>query len=203
MSVRVLLVLLVVGTLVAAAAIVLNRPGSGTLDLEHGIALDEPRPLPEFELLDQRARPFTRAELDGRWTLLFAGFTHCPDICPTTLATLAELEARLQEAGRDLRVVFLSLDPDRDDPATLAEYVGHFSPRFVGATGETAEIDRLVAALGLAYIVVPYGEDSYTVDHSAALVLIDPRARTAGYFKPPLRAEALAADLAPVVGPRP
>lgn len=203
MSVRSVLTLLILVTIVAAAAIVLSRPSGGKLELHSGITLDEPRRLPDFDLLDHHAGPFTRAALDGRWTLLFAGFTHCPDICPTTLATLAELDSRLQDAGKDVQVVFLSLDPERDDPARLAPYVEHFNPHFLGATGDLTEIDKLVAALGLAYIVVPYGADSYTIDHSAALVLIDPRVRVTAYFKPPLRPDALAADLVRIVGERP
>lgn len=203
MSVRSVIVLLIVATIVAAAAIVLNRPSGGQIELQSGITLDQPRQLPDFELLDQHAGPFTRATLRDRWTLLFAGFTHCPDICPTTLATLADLDVRLQEAGRDVQVVFLSLDPERDDPARLGPYMEHFSPRFVGATGDLPEIDKLAAALGLAYIVVPYGDDSYTIDHSAALVLIDPRARVTAYFKPPFQPDALVADLVQVVGDRP
>jgi len=189
----------VAGALVAAATIASHRATGDPLELQHGVSLSQPRPMPEFALLDQHARPLTRAALDGRWTLLFAGFTHCPDICPTTLTKLAALAERLENEGRDLQVMFLSLDPARDDPATLAPYLDHFNPRFIGATGDSAEIDRLMAAAGLAYIKVPTGAETYTVDHSTALVLIDPRARVAAYFRPPLRPEALAEDLLPVL----
>lgn len=182
--------------------LVLTRASSGALELQAGIALPEPRSLPEFNLQDQAGQPFTRASLDGQWTLLFAGFTSCPDICPTTLATLATLDDHLERAGRELQVLFLGLDPERDDPATMRAYLGHFNPGFLGATGEPAQIDKLMAALGLAYLRVPTGADSYTIDHSTALVLIDPQARVAAYFKPPLLPEAIAADLAPVLAAR-
>jgi protein SCO1 len=201
MSVRSLLVLLVLTTLIAGGAVVLSRPTADPLELQHGVVLPAARPLPEFGLLDQHARAFTRAGMGGRWTLLFAGFTHCPDICPATLATLATLDARLEGAAENLQMVFLSLDPERDDPDTLARYLAHFHPRVVGLTGTPGEIDRVASAIGLSYMRVPLGED-YTVDHSAALMLIDPRARVVAYFRPPLLPDALAADLAPVIARR-
>ena len=185
--------------LAIAAVLWSGRPGTGSPKLDSGIAMPRPRPLPEFTLLDQHSRPFTRAALEGRWTLMFAGFTHCPDICPSTLATLSALDRRLGDAGQALQVLFLSLDPERDGPDTLQPYLAHFDPRFLGATGEIAEIDRLMAALGLAYIKVPTSADGYTIDHSTALVLIDPRANVVGYFKAPLRPEAIADDLRPVL----
>ena len=185
--------------LVIAAVLWSGRPGTGSPRLDIGIAMPKPRPLPEFTLLDQHSRPFTRAALEGHWTLLFAGFTHCPDVCPSTLAMLSALDRRLGDAGQALQVLFLSLDPERDTPDTLQPYLAHFDPRFVGATGDVAEIDRLMAALGLAYIRVPTSADGYTIDHSTALVLIDPRANVVGYFKAPLRPEAIADDLRPVL----
>jgi protein SCO1 len=166
--------------------------------LNAGVAFPEPRLIPEFHLLDQHARPFTRAALEGRWTVVFAGFASCPDICPTTLVTLASLDSLVHGAGGDLQVVFLSLDPERDTPEALASYLEHYSPRFVGATGTVTEIDKLMAALGLAYLKVPLDGDRYTIDHSAALILVDPRGRAAAYFKPPLRADRMAADLIPM-----
>jgi protein SCO1 len=164
--------------------------------LEAGTALPEPRLLPEFALLDHDGRPFGPGRLAGQWTLVFAGFTHCPDICPATLAIMAGLDERLQAEGVELKMLLVSVDPERDDPATLAGYVTHFSPRLTGVTGDKAELDSLMSGLGFAYIKVPLGGDNYTVDHSAALALIDPSGRVAAYFTPPLRPDALAADLA-------
>lgn len=185
--------------LVAVGIIAWQRPPHAPLDLASGVPLSQPRAVPEFALLDQHGRALTRAALKGRWTVLFAGFTHCPDICPTTLTTLTALAERLQDEGQELQVLFLSLDPERDDPATLAPYLEYFNPGFIGATGEVDEIDALMAALGLAYIQVPTGAETYTIDHSTALALIDPRARVVAYFKPPLRDAALAEDLLPVL----
>ncbi len=166
------------------------------LALRSGTVLAEPRPIGDFSLLDQHGQLFGRAALENRWSLVFTGFTHCPDLCPTTLAFLAKLRARVP--GDGLQIVFVSVDPERDTPERIASYLAHFDPTFVGVTGTTVEIERFTAALGLAQVRNPGVGGEYTVDHSAALVLIDPQARVAGYFRPPHDAEALAADLAPL-----
>lgn len=197
-----LVLLVLVAGLCLGALFAFSRPSTEPLALQTGIALPDPRPLPEFTLQDHDGRPYTRASLGGRWTLVFAGFTSCPDVCPTTLGILAKLSDRLEGADRDIQVLFLGLDPERDDPATLRSYLGFFDSGFLGATGEKAQIDKLMEALGLAYIRVPTGAQSYTIDHSTALVLIDPRARVAGYFRAPHLPAAIAADLEPVLAAR-
>ena len=164
------------------------------LVLASGTALSEPRPIGKFSLVDQRGRPFGRAALENRWSLVFTGFTHCPDVCPTTLALMAEL--RRQLARDDLQFVFVSVDPERDTPDLVARYLAHFDPALVGATGSRTEMERFTAGLGLAQVRNPGVGDDYTVDHSTAFVLIDPEARVAGYFQPPHGERALAADLA-------
>jgi protein SCO1 len=206
--VRIIFIVLGVGLLIAITAFALQYRGPGTpvtpvtpVTLEAGTLVAQSRSVPEFSLLDQRRRQFTRTSLAGRWTLLFTGFTHCPDICPATLATLADVDERLRAAGVRLQVVFLSLDPERDDPATMADYVSHFSPHLVGATGERAEIDRLMAGLGLAYVKVPASEGHYTIDHSTALALVNPRGRVAAYFQQPLDPDLLVSDLAALIRP--
>jgi protein SCO1/2 len=166
---------------------------SAPLELESGTVVPDPRPIGEFALLDQQGRPFGPEALENRWSLVFTGFTHCPDLCPTTLAFLASL--RSQIPGRNLRIVFVSVDPERDTPEAIASYLAHFGPGFVGVTGASAEIERFTKALGVAQVRNPGVGGEYTVDHSAALVLIDPRVRVAGYFLPPHVERALAADL--------
>lgn len=164
------------------------------LELRAGTALPEPRSIAKFQLVDQQGRAFDSHALEGRWTLLFSGFTHCPDICPTTLTMMADLDARLGDAAP--RLVFLSVDPERDSPERLADYLAHFGPDFVGATGSRVQVESVSRELGLAQVRNPGVGGEYTVDHSAALVLLDPKARLAGYFQPPHDPEALAADLA-------
>jgi protein SCO1/2 len=189
----------VVGTAAAAgAALAWWMTSREALVLASGTALTPPRAIADFRLTDHRGDAFTKASLRGRWNLLFTGFTHCPDICPATLALLAEVDRRLPVGS--VQLLFLSVDPERDSPEVIAAYVAHFSPRLIGVTGARAEIEGLTAELGLAQVRNPGVGGDYTVDHSTALVLIDPEARVAGYFTPPYDIGALAADLASIHG---
>ncbi len=180
------------------AAAMLSSPkniaiGSGTL-------LKTPRPLPEFSLIDQDAQPFTRESLLGHWTLIFPGFTYCPDICPTTLGVLKAVEAQLGRDASSLKIALFSIDPERDTPETLKRYVQYFSPNFIGVTTHEPQLKQMAQTLGVAYLKVPGDTpESYTMDHSAALVLIDPQAHIAGYFTPPHQVEALVRDLGTVL----
>ncbi len=166
----------------------------GPVTLHAGTALPVPRPLGEFSLVDPAGKPVDRASLEGHWSLVFTGFTHCPDVCPTTLALMAGLRREVHRD--DLQFLFVSVDPERDTPEVVGRYVAHFDPALVGATGTRAEMERFTAALGLAQVRNPGIGGEYTVDHSSALVLIDPRARLAGYFQAPHELGALASDLA-------
>lgn len=182
----------------AALAAIACSPEPPPLALSAGTVLPERVPVGDFGLVDQRAAPFGHAELRGRWTLLFAGFTHCPDICPLTTAMLADLAPRLRARGDGVRVVFLTVDPARDPPEVLARYLDHFGGGLTGLTGSEVEVDRFANALGLAHVRNPGAGGEYTVDHPAVLMLIDPDARLAAYFRPPHDVRRLEADLAPL-----
>lgn len=169
--------------------------------LASGTLLNEPRAVAPFSLTDQDGVAYTQERLRGHWTLLFAGFTHCPDVCPTTLALMAQLRGKLAAGPERLELLFLSVDPERDTPATLKAYTGHFGAGLQAVTGTTPALDALCASLGLAYVKVPGASpDQYTVDHSAALVLLDPEGRVAAYFQPPHRLDTLVADLSGIIG---
>lgn len=186
-----------IAILAAAAAGVgfaLHERATAPPVLNAGTALPGAREIADFTLTGKDGRPFTRADLRGHWTLLFTGFTNCPDVCPATLATMADLGHRV--ARDDVRFLFVSVDPGRDTPEVIDRYLAHFGGSLAGATGTPPELERFTAGLGLAQVVNPGADGEYTVDHSTALVLIDPRARLAGYFRAPHRPEALAADLA-------
>jgi protein SCO1 len=175
--------------------------GPKTVAVESGTLLQTPRALPAFSLTDESGQPYTNDALQQRWTLLFPGFTYCPDICPATLAQLKAVKAGLGDRADRLQVLLFSIDPERDTPQTLARYVHHFDPSFKGATTGEPALREMAQALGVAYIKVPgETEDSYTMDHSAALVLINPRGEIAGYFTPPFRTEALTRDLRQILG---
>ena len=167
-----------------------------TVSLQSGILLETPRPIADFVLTDQDGQAFTKDRLLGRWSLVFAGFTHCPDVCPTTLQLFKLLEQKLRQGKRSLNTIFLSVDSKRDTPELLQRYVRYFSPQLTGITGTAEQIDRICASLGLAYIIVPGKNDSdYTIDHSSALVLINPRGEIAGYFQAPHKLDTLTTDL--------
>ncbi|MFU8831722.1 MAG: SCO family protein [Wenzhouxiangella sp.] len=191
-------ILVVLGLSLAAGYLGGGRWMSDPPALQTGTALAEPRPVSAFDLVDQHGMPFTRERLRGRWTLLFLGFTHCPDVCPQTLAILNAAHALLEDGAderREIQTVFVSVDPDRDSPVLLGEYAGFFNQQFIAVTGSKPQLDQLTESLGFAYVMVPISQGRYTVDHSTAVALIDPDARAAAYFRQPLDAETLAADV--------
>lgn len=133
-----------------------------------------------FTLLDQKRRPFTEKSLEGKPTAMFFGYTFCPDVCPTTLL---EASAWMKELGADadkLRVVFVSVDPERDTPEKLNEYMASFDDRFVGLSGSREETDRIVKAYRVFARKVDGAGGDYTMDHTAAVYLLDAQARFVG-----------------------
>jgi len=156
-----------------------------------------PRALPEFQLARSDGKALTRADWTGRWNIVFFGYTNCPDVCPTTLATFKQVWKLLDaDARARLRFDFISVDPARDTPEHLARYVAFFDPDFVAATGSDTELTRITQALGLVYSRGEPKDGTYAVDHSASVVLIDPQGNQAGVLRPPFDAAKIAADLA-------
>jgi len=159
--------------------------------------LPAPRALPRLAL-DGGAAALTTADLAGRWSVLFFGYTRCPDVCPTTLALLAKVVRRLadQPTARRPRVVFVSVDPARDPAARVAEYARWFDAGFSGVTGSDADLAVLTAALGAPFARgTPDPTGAYAVDHSGALFILDPAVRFAAVMTPPLDAATLEHDL--------
>jgi protein SCO1/2 len=148
---------------------------------------DTPRDVGDFSLTDHRGLSFTRDDLRGRWTLIFFGFTHCPDICPTTMAELAELKSQLADTeASDARVVMVSVDPARDTPDRLAQYVPYFHPDFIGVTGEFADILSVAQRLNAPFRKVSEPDGGYQMEHSANVMLMNPRGDYHGFFRAPL-----------------
>ena len=149
--------------------------------------LQTPRNFGELKLIDHHGEAFGRDRLEGRWSLVFFGFTYCPDICPTTMAFLDTFMAQLQGTeAEDTQVVMVSVDPARDTVQQLAEYIPYFNDDFIGVTGEFLDIHRFAKALNTPFRKVPGQEANYLVDHSANVVLINPRGDYHGFFKTPL-----------------
>lgn len=163
--------------------------------------LPAPRALPAFDLAQADGTRLEPADLQGHWTIVFLGFTHCPDVCPTTLAELALAQKQwegMPEASRP-RVLFVSVDPERDTAEATGRYAHHFHADTLAATGDVPALEAFATSLGMVFMKAPPPEgapaDQYSVDHSATLVLVDPRGRMAGLLRPPLQPDAIAADL--------
>ncbi len=153
----------------------------------------DPKLLTAFQLTDQRNRAFDPASLKGKWTFLFFGFTHCPDVCPSTLAVLAQVRDSIGKIAADaekIQFVLVSVDPHRDTLPKLGQYVEYFNANFLGVTGDNAQIAALATQLGAAYEVA-IGPGNYPVYHSSAVFLLDPQARNHAVFAAPHDAEAI------------
>ena len=177
---------------------------SKPVELESGVWFGEQaRALPEFELMDHNRQPLTRDSLRGQWSLLFFGFTHCPDICPISLQALADMYKAIDDADVSdaIQIYFVSVDPGRDTPEVLTEYVNYFNPTFIGATAPLEVLTPLTRSLGIAHAIRNRTETSadYDVEHSAAIVLINPQAEYAGLFSAPHDPLAMARDMARIV----
>jgi protein SCO1/2 len=171
--------------------------------LASGTWLPQSKAVIDFQLTDTSGRAFTRRDLMGAPALVFFGFTHCPDVCPTTLVKLAQVRRRAPLPG--LRVLFISVDPQRDTPPVLGPYVHAFDPQFQGLTGESQTIAHLAANFGVAVNRVELPGGDYTMDHSAVVFVLDDAARIVAIFTPPFDVAVLSADLvrvAPYLGSR-
>lgn len=154
-----------------------------------------PVELKDFSLVRQDNSAFTKADFQDKWTLVFMGYTYCPDICPVTMANLNKIYPQLQalDSQHDIQILFISVDPNRDTPERLAEYVSFFNPSFIAATNEHSELFPLARNLGMMYSMSQSTDDpNYLVDHSSSIVVIDPQARVIGRFKPQLEPGKLA-----------
>ena len=156
------------------------------LRVNGAIVLNTPRIFSDFDLLDHHGESFTKERLMGKWSMVFFGFTNCPDVCPTTLATLNDTYSKLKDAEKEkLQIIMISLDAERDSVEKLAEYMPYFNPEFIGVTGNKHFIRRLTAEINIAYNKVPLEGEDYTVDHSTQMVLVNPKGDYHGFFKAP------------------
>jgi protein SCO1/2 len=195
--------LYVVAAAAAACAIVvaiLTRSDEPSIA---GFVYPEPRVISPFKLAAQDGKPFDLESLKGKWTFVYFGYTYCPDVCPTTLAELARAKKLLDQAGLSAQYVFVSVDPQRDTPKRLAQYVAFFDPGFVGASGGGEALTALTRQIGVAYSF-PEGTKgaTYAVDHSSIVALFDPDARLHAVFTPPQEAEGIADGFRKILGSR-
>ncbi len=177
----------------------LNSRGDGTdkaAMLDAGIVLlPQSRNLPALSLTSQDGQITAVDQLKDKWSLLFFGYTFCPDICPTTLAQLRQLQGMLPETKDRLRIVLVSVDPQRDKPEQLKKYLAYFDLSFLGLTGAEKDIQKLANAVSIPFIPADTSKENYTVDHSANLVIIGPDGTQRGFIRAPLNNDKLAAQL--------
>jgi protein SCO1 len=182
-----------------AAVIWLPKP---PLALASGTLLVPARPLADFSLIDTAGRSFGSDNLRGHWSLMFFGYTNCPDYCPTTLTVLAALEKQLRAANTvpPPQVVFVSVDAKRDTPAQLSQFVPNFDPEFIGLTAASQPaIEALAKKWGIAVSIQYAANGDYIVDHSAEIFVIDPAGKLAAILTGPFTVDALRSDFRRIV----
>ena len=159
--------------------------------------------LPDFLLFDDNFKPFRNSGLTGKWTLFFFGYLNCPDVCPTTLQTLATAMELLksEQQAENIQVIFVSVDPWRDTPEKLKKYVKYFNPGFIGASADTPQLNILTNFFKVIYYNNRSGNGSteYEVAHSDQLILVNPDREFSGYFKAPLDSQLIADDLIKII----
>lgn len=161
------------------------------------------RALPAFSLRQSDGTQLAAGELNGHWTLVFLGFTYCPDVCPTTLSELAEAQNQwksLPDSTRP-RVLFVSVDPERDTPTRIGEYAHAFHADTLAATADVPALENFAKSLMFVFQKVPganYSKNTedYTMDHSANIAVLGPDGKMAGFIKPPFKPRAIAEDMA-------
>ena len=204
---RLIILAMLVGLISAVAGISLwnvmqgpPQPSDSAL-----MVLPEPRVIADFALVDDQGESFSLENLRGRWSLIFFGFTHCPDVCPSTLYDLKLVHEKLGQlngaTGAAHQVLFVSVDPERDSPETLDQYLGHFHPDFIGVTGPGEQLTPLTMQLGIAYRIEEHepGSTQYEVNHSVSVLLTDPQGRLHGVFPAPHDTDRMASELAAAI----
>ncbi|MET0378180.1 MAG: SCO family protein [Spongiibacteraceae bacterium] len=191
----IIFIVLFVVVIVGGFVYVMVKPrvlSEGAMRAQGLFLFERVRDIGDFALVDDTGKPFVPANLQGKWTLLYFGFTYCPDVCPTTLALLSQFYNQLPpEFSADTQIALVSVDPARDTPQKLHEYVHYFNPVFRGVTGEFLDLQKFATSLNVPFVKVPGGGDNYQVEHSGNVVLINPDGYYVGFFKSPQTLENL------------
>lgn len=203
MSHRSILIAILLGATLAAGSFAVTKLNQ-LPELRSAFIIPEPIELPDFSLLDHTNKPVTADTFRGQWDLIFFGFTNCPDICPTTLQTLASIKRELENIGSETtpRIVLVSVDPERDTPAVLGQYMNYFGQGNLAVTGQIDEIVKLTTALGIYFKKTVVDGDNYSVDHSAAVLLINPDGEFSALFSAPHLLADYVNDLPAIMGGR-
>jgi len=178
------------------------RGGHGAPDIR-GLLWPDPPQIGTFELDRADGGTLTEKDFAEHWTLVFFGFANCPDVCPTTMSTLNRVYEQLRthpHVFEKLQILFVSVDPERDDPELLRSYIGYFNEAFIGATADDERLARFADQFGVLYMkIATPGREGYDMDHSASVLLVDPQLHYVGIFSQPHEADDIATRLAAMV----
>ncbi|OGT29539.1 MAG: hypothetical protein A2W28_07185 [Gammaproteobacteria bacterium RBG_16_51_14] len=198
---RSLALLLVVA--VAVTAVIGWWPGKNTVvqppeEIEDYLFW-QAKDLTDFKLIGANSKTLSLNDLKGKWSFIFFGYTHCPDVCPLTMGVLGQAFRLLEKdpaASQEIQGIFISVDPKRDTPELLKEYVAYFNSKFTGVTGDTAQLDALARQMSALYTIHPREPektgDNYLVSHNSTVFLVDPQGRLYGRFPPPQAPQEIA-----------
>jgi protein SCO1 len=151
-----------------------------------GLFWPSPKQIRDFDSLDQTGNPFGLNQIKGKWSFIFFGYTHCPDVCPITLSVMADSYKQLAIEHDDIQIIFVSVDPARDTTEKLSQYMSYFNEDFIGLNGDPEKGNSLTKQIGVAYYLNNEEQtDNYLVDHSASIFLFDPKARMVGKISAP------------------
>ncbi len=195
-----ILTLVVVCAVALGAGLYLGRHGLGTPEKalpEQVVFYEKPRALTEFSLVSEENTPLTKESVSGHWTVMYFGFTHCPDICPNSLALLNKVDAELGEIDDAVQYMMVSVDPERDTPERLKDYVRYFNPGFRAATGSLESITAFAKQVGVVAIKVDQDDmpGGYTVDHTSVFALLNPQGNLSGLITAPHTVDNVAAGV--------
>ena len=194
-----LVIVLVAVVAVAAAGLAVAR--SLRPHLYAGTVLQSPQPAPEFTLAAHTGAEVSPADHRGEIVLLYFGYTHCPDVCPLTLSSVAKALDQIGDDAERVHLMMITVDPERDTLEVLGDYMGHFDESFLGLSGDPDEIARIAALYGVFYRAGEGDESTgYVVDHTATLMAIDPTGALRVVYSPEIGADALAPDLKELLG---
>ena len=191
----VLLVLLIYGLTITAPNFIHK-----SIDLETGKMLTKPMELTSFNLINHQDKQFQLKDLENQWSLIFFGYTQCPDVCPSTVFKLNQIYDLLNQDQRISKlpqVIFISIDPERDNPETLSEYLAFFNPRFIGITGDQSEIKKITSTMSVYYEKIEQNEDSnsYIMNHTASIFLTNDEGKLVASFRPTATPQELTSDI--------
>jgi protein SCO1 len=166
----------------------------------HGVLIQSPQPVNDFQLESSAGQPLRVSDLHGRYVMLYFGYTSCPDLCPLTLADLAEAMRLLGDQAEQVQVIFITVDPARDTVQRLATYLPLFHPTFLGLTGATETLAEVSTQFGIYHAMDPTSGAAGLIDHTNSVLVLDRQGRLRLLFPPGLQATEMAADLAQLIG---